>query len=94
MNLHSKECPINDDTIQPTKAPRDAADQPLPTKNDNPIIQDLLIKDIQERTQIGIKRYGTALQAHNGRDALTDAYQESMDLSAYLRQCLFERDGK
>jgi hypothetical protein len=36
----------------------------------------------------------TYLQAHNGRDALLDAYQEALDLAIYLRQALAERDGK
>ena len=41
----------------------------------------------------GIVRYGTPLQAHNGRDALVDAYQEALDLAVYLRQAIYERDN-
>lgn len=33
-----------------------------------------------------------ALQPHNGRDALRDAYEESLDLVCYLRQAIEERD--
>jgi len=69
-------------------------DQPLPTKNDNPSIQDLVIADMEARKAIGISRYGTTLKAHNGRDALLDAYQEALDLCNYLRQVMYERDGK
>lgn len=69
-------------------------DQPLPEKNDNPIIQNLVILDIQERMKVGIERYGTPLQAFNGRDALRDAYEEALDLTMYLKQCLIERDSK
>lgn len=29
--------------------------------------------------------------AHNGRDALVDAYQEALDLTMYLRQAIEER---
>lgn len=60
-------------------------DQPLPEINDNPAIQDLVIADIEERKQIGIRRYGTALQIDNGRDMLADAYDEILDLTIYLR---------
>lgn len=58
-------------------------DQALPIPNKNPFIQELVVSDI---------RYGTGLQAHNGRDALRDAYEEALDLTCYLRQCIYERD--
>lgn len=45
-----------------------------------------VIADIEARKEIGLKRYGTLLQAFNGRDALLDAYQEALDLCQYLRQ--------
>lgn len=45
-----------------------------------------VIADIQARKEIGLQRYGTLLQAFNGRDALLDAYQEALDLCQYLRQ--------
>lgn len=69
-------------------------DQPLPTKNESPFIQDLVVKDIELRKEIGIQRYGTALQPFNGRDALQDAYEEAIDLAMYLKQCIIERDNK
>jgi len=71
-----------------------SGDQPLPTHNDNPSIQDLVMADMLERKNIGISRYGTTLQAHNGRDFLLDAYQEALDLCNYLRGIMYERDGK
>jgi hypothetical protein len=43
------------------------------------------------RDHVGRARYGTPLQAHNGRDALVDAYQEALDLVVYLRQAIEER---
>lgn len=67
-------------------------DQPLPRRNAHPVIQDLVIADMSDRRALGIQRYGTALQPHNGRDALRDAYEEAIDLTMYLRQCLYERD--
>jgi hypothetical protein len=67
-------------------------DQPLPIANDRPDIQSMVIADITARCQVGIQRYGTALQAHNGRDMLRDAYEEALDLAIYLRGVLEERN--
>jgi hypothetical protein len=68
-------------------------DQPLPVPNGNQDVQSMVIADIEARRLVGIGRYGTALQPHNGRDALRDAYEESLDLACYLRQVIAERDG-
>lgn len=68
-------------------------DQPTPTPNDHPSIQSLVRADLEEREQIGIQRYGTPLQPHNGRNALVDAYQEALDLACYLRQAIAEQDA-
>lgn len=69
-------------------------DQPPPLPNAQIAVWDLVLADMRERDQIGRARYGTPLQPHNGRDALVDAYQEALDLAVYLRQALYERDGK
>ena len=69
-------------------------DQPLPIVNDSPDVQSMVIEDIRARREVGIERYGTALQPHNGRDALRDAYEEAIDLAMYLRQMIAERDGR
>ena len=66
-------------------------DQPPPVPNARPAVWDLVIADMVERDRVGRARYGTPLQAHNGRDALVDAYQEALDLVVYLRQALEER---
>lgn len=63
------------------------ADQP-PSSGD---IWRLVIADMEARRLVGIERYGTPLQARNGRDALMDGYQEALDLCAYLRQAIEER---
>ncbi len=68
--------------------------QPDPTPNENPAIWPIVVADMQARDQIGRERYGTPLQAHNGRDMLRDAYEEALDLCCYLRGALYERDGK
>lgn len=65
-------------------------DQPLPTKNQSRDIQFLLVADVYDRRELGIRRYGTALQANNGRCALVDAYFEALDLATYLRQAIEE----
>jgi len=56
-------------------------------------IMPLVIEDLKKRTEKGIKEYGEPLKAHNGRDALWDAYEEALDLVQYLRQAIEERDG-
>lgn len=65
--------------------------EPPPTPNGGPSMHDLLIADIQSRKQFGLTKYGTILQANNGRDALQDAYEEAIDLIVYLRQAIEER---
>jgi hypothetical protein len=69
-------------------------DQALPTANDSEPVQDQVIAYIERRKQVGIERYGTPLQAHNGRDALRDLFEELIDAVQYLAQVLIERDGK
>jgi hypothetical protein len=59
-------------------------DQVAPTPNDEPYVQDILIGDIEERKQHGIRKYGTALQVGNGRSMMLDAYEEVLDLAVYL----------
>ena len=76
--------------------------EPAPIKTGGKAIQDLviedlpiwkdarLIADLEARKAYGLNKYGTLLQAHNGRDATMDAYQEALDLIVYLRQCVEE----
>jgi hypothetical protein len=56
----------------------------------SPSMHDLVIADMEARKQFGLKKYGTILQANNGRNALKDAYEEVLDLAVYLRQRLYE----
>ena len=65
-------------------------DQPPPLEGHGDVTADV-IRDLQERSQIGTRRYGTPLQYRNGRDPLMDAYQEALDLCCYLRQAIGER---
>ena len=66
--------------------------EPKPKKNTNPAIWDLVLKDIKDRDDYGLKKYGTRLRPFNGRDALIDAYQEVLDLVVYLRQLIYEKE--
>lgn len=68
--------------------------QPPPVENDKPSVVDLVQKDLYSRKEFGYNKYKTALQTHNGRDALKDAYEEALDLCQYLRQALYEKDGR
>lgn len=67
--------------------------QPTPHGSGSDIAR-LVQSDIESRAIIGERKYGERLKPHNGRDALTDAYQEALDLCNYLRQSIYERDGK
>ena len=68
--------------------------EPMPTVNENPFVWELVMADMRSRDDFGKEKYGTRLQGFNGRDALKDAYQEILDAAVYLRQMLYERDGK
>lgn len=65
-------------------------DQPLPVPG-TVSVQDALIRAIEQRRDMGVRKYGRPLEAHNGRDALLDAWQEAVDLAAYLTQMRLER---
>jgi len=69
-----------------------AEHQEDPIVNLFPIVQDMVIADIQARKEVGKERYGTYLQPFNGRSALWDAYQEALDLCQYLRQMIYEEE--
>lgn len=66
-------------------------EQPAPRPNESTPIVDLVLLDLSARKALGLERYGTYLQAGNGRDALMDAYHEALDLAIYLRQAIEER---
>ena len=66
-------------------------DQADPIPNDGQPILELVIADMRVRDHVGRARYGTPLQVGNGRDVLRDAYEEALDLAAYLRQAIEER---
>ena len=65
--------------------------EPPPVKGKKEVLPEL-IKDLQKREKVGIKKYGTKLMTDNGRDPMIDAYQELCDLCVYLKQFLMERE--
>lgn len=69
-----------------------ATPQPSPRPGQD-VVYKRVMDDIQARVEAGYAKYGTYLQTHNGRDALTDAYQEAIDLVMYLAQMLMERES-
>jgi hypothetical protein len=65
--------------------------EPPPLKNGQVPVWSMVIKDMCDRHASGVAKYGTPLQANNGRDPLIDAYQEALDLCVYLRQEVEQR---
>jgi hypothetical protein len=63
-------------------------DQPPPVYRDGPSAHELVVDDIRERGVIGVNRYGVKLRPGNGRDSFIDAYQEALDLVAYMRNVI------
>lgn len=51
-----------------------------------------LYKDLEARDKKGWETYNQPLTTFNGRDALTDAYEEALDMCAYLCQAIMERN--
>lgn len=68
-------------------------EQPQPHGTGAPV-GERLIELIRERTKLGVEKYGEPLTTHNGRDAMLDAIQESIDLNQYLMQVLMESEDE
>lgn len=80
------------------------ATQPPPQKNEGRPIWLKVIADVEEaagenhpviasmraRHEMGIRKYGTPLQAHNGRNPFQDLFEEVLDALAYATQVLEE----
>ena len=67
----------------------DVKDQPSPRQGEGDMWLKV-ITDMHDRREVGIERYGTPLQAYNGRVSIVDAYQEILDLAVYIRQHIAE----
>lgn len=51
-----------------------------------------LLLELEARKQKGLQTYGTTLKTNNGRSALRDALEESLDMSMYLMQAVMEEE--
>jgi hypothetical protein len=72
----------------------EAADQPMPIPHaGQPFIHDQVAADVARRGELGRARYGTKLQAFNGRRSLQDAYEELLDGACYVLQAKTEVDA-
>lgn len=69
------------------------SDQPPPQPGKE-VVWRHVMRDLEERVELGKQRYGTELMTRNGRDPLVDAYQEALDLVLYLRQAILEKNEK
>ena len=67
--------------------------EPDPITTQETPVWDLVIEDMKNRDNEGRKKYGTPLQASNGRDALVDLYQEILDAAVYIRQEIERRSA-
>ena len=93
---------LKEKTMKPTEAINTSyIPQPAPIPRTSSSIHDLVLLDlnatehllaeeIKARKDIGLERYGTPLQAFNGRDCETDAIEEIVDSICYLKQGIFE----
>ena len=77
--------------IHPVRAPDGTMDFHVPRAASIPdgrirTLRFRLMVDMAARRDLGIARYGTPLQYDNGRDPTRDAYEEALDLLAYLTQ--------
>jgi hypothetical protein len=53
-------------------------------------VRSAVANGLRDRRELGISKYGRALQSHNGRDSLLDAWQEALDTLVYLQQMQLE----
>lgn len=52
---------------------------------------DAVLCRLRERSEEGLKTYGTLLHTQNGRNAIQDALEECLDAVVYLTQAIQER---
>ena len=66
--------------------------QPPPKRNNSQDCQTATMYDLRDRREMGIQKYGTALQPFNGRNAAQDLYEELLDATVYTKQMITEYD--
>lgn len=65
-----------------------AGEDPLPMK-----VVERLKRKLEERSEMGKKKYGETLRAFNGRDAWLDLDQELLDAVKYFKQVIEEAEN-
>lgn len=59
-----------------------------------PRVQDLVIKDLEQRRDHGLRKYGVALRPFDGNVTSIEVYQELVDALIYFRQLIYEETGQ
>ena len=81
-------------TVVAEREGREGDSQPIPTTEDRSVcVQDEVVRLINERRELGVKRYGSPLMTHNGRDSLVDLRDELLDALMYVTQTILEREA-
>lgn len=65
----------------------------IETSNKSELVKQLQ-EDINNRNSMGKENYGVSLSPFNGRDFVIDAYQEGLDLGAYVFGLVYESNHK
>lgn len=65
--------------------------EPKPTKGKHKVGKEV-IRDIEDRIDLGLSRYGSLLMTFNNRNSLVDLYQELIDGCMYVKQKLIETE--
>ncbi len=81
---------VNESDVEYKQVSDAATPQPHPVLGRENVVK-YVLEDLRKRREMGIEKYGTELQTHNGRMALWDAYQEMLDMVIYLRQYILEQ---
>ena len=61
-------------------------------RGDQPVIQDLVIADVENLKRRGHRRHEARLQPFNGKNALQDHYEQLLASVMYLKQLLIEEE--
>lgn len=57
------------------------------------LVPSSIFKCLEERVELGVRKYGSRLKTHSVRDAALDCFQEALDGIMYAQQlCLEGRD--
>lgn len=67
-------------------------DETLETPKTDKVVDDV-INQFKERSEIGIKKYGTTLQENNTDDFLQHFKEELMDAILYIQKLQSQRNG-